>query len=80
MTPSIHRKRVTVQVKEFENIHQPCPCLCTVYGKGTWLLDVLVNSHDTHTKICKFVYKALTLHSKQVLLKHDQSRSQKSVV
>ena len=36
--------------------------------------------HDTHTETSKFIYKVLTLHDKEFLLKTDQSQSYKSAL
>ena len=71
------------QLKGFETMHQPCPaCVHTVYGKGAWSLHISIKNHDTHTETGKIIYtyKALTLHGKQLLLKHDQLRSHKNTV
>ena len=67
-------------LKEFENTHGPhFACVLIVYGKGVRLLYISVKNHDTHTETSKFIYKALTLHGKQFLLKRDELRSHKSI-
>ena len=40
-------------------------------------LHISIKNHDTHTETCKFIYKALALHGKQLLLKRNQWRSHK---
>ena len=44
------------------------------------LIFVSMDMQVLYTETDKFIYKALTLHGKQLLLKHDRSRSHKSAV
>ena len=57
------------------------PCLCIFRTKeGVRSLHITIKNHDTHTEKGKYIYKALTLHGKQLLLKQDQSQSHKSAI
>ena len=60
-------------------MHRPRPCLHTFRIKAR-SLHISVKNHDSHTETGKFIYKALTLHGKQLLLKRDRSTSHKSVI
>ena len=62
-------------------MHLPRPCLRTFRTKkGARLLHISIKNHDTHTETGKFIYKALTLHGKQLFLKHNRLKSHKSAV
>ena len=84
MTSSIYRKAITVdqnQAKGFGNTHRLCPYLHMFRMKeGMQSLHISIENYDTQTDKNKFIYKALTLPGKQLLLKCDQSRSHKSAV
>ena len=43
------------------------------------LLHISAKNHNIHTERGKFIYKALTLHGKQLFLRHDSLRNHKSV-
>ena len=56
-------------------------CLCKFCTKqGAWSLYISIKNHDMQTEKGKFIYKALTLPSKQLLLKCDQFQSHKSAI
>ena len=60
---------------------KPRPCLHTYCAQKRGVVTAHFHQeHDAHTETGKFIYKALTLYGKQLLLKHDQSRSHKSAV
>ena len=71
-------ERCHSQVKGFE-IDHAFACLLIVYGKWT-VTAYFRKEHNTHTETDKSMYKALSLHGKQLLLKRDQSRSHKSAI
>ena len=45
-----------------------------------WILCIFVKNHNTQTETDTYIYKTLTLHGKQLLLKCDQLQSHKSAV
>ena len=56
-------------------MYPPCPCLHTFHTKQrARSLHISVKNHDTQTEKGEFIYKALTLPGKQLLLKHDRLR------
>ena len=62
-------------------MYRPYPCLRTFRTKeGVWLLHIYIKNYHTQTEKGKFIYKALTLPGKQLLLKCDQSQSHNSAV
>ena len=52
----------------------------TVTKKGARSLYISIKNRGTQTEKGKFIYKALTLPGKQLLLKRDQLQSYKSAV
>ena len=52
--------------------------ICTKEGAGS--LHISIKNHDTQAEKGKFIYKALTLPCKQLILKCDPSQSHKSAV
>ena len=59
-------------------MHQPRPCLHTFRIRAR-SLHISIKNHDSRTEAGKFIYKALTLHGKQLLLKRDRSRSHRAL-
>ena len=65
----------------FKNTDQPCLCLRTYCIQKRGLVTAHFHQEqDIHTETGKFMYKALTLHGKQLLFKRDRSRSHKSAI